>query len=247
MAFLTKMTLRDYQLQPQRIDIWQFPLTTIPQQAADLLSDDELHRAERFHFAKHKRRFTAGRAILRLILARYLQQDAAQLSFNYNQHGKPQVKNSQNLEFNLSHSGELALLAIGQQFSLGIDVEWFSAKPYEGIAEHAFSPKEIQQVKTAPPTIKPFTFFHIWAQKEAFIKASGLGLAYPTQQFEVPIFFPNNQGVLTDPLHQITWKLYTFMPRTACSAAICYQPSIETIRYNILIEDEFNHETFSTN
>lgn len=134
----------DCSLDKTRIDIWEFPLNTPFHQANSLLNEKELERANRYHFERHRRRFTIARATLRLILGRYLQRDASQLSFQYSSHGKPGIESSQGLEFNLSHSGELALLAVGCQFPLGVDLEFFSARPYDGIAKNLFSQQELE-------------------------------------------------------------------------------------------------------
>ena len=186
-------------------------------------------RANRFHFARHQRRFTAARAGLRLILARYLQQSPTELTFTYNKHGKPELLNT-SLQFNLSHSGDSALLAVGNHFPLGIDLEFFSERPYEGIGNHLFSTRENQALRQVAPHLKPLVFFHIWAQKEAFIKATGLGLAYPTQQFDVAIF-PGEEEPIADILHEKTWQMISFMPEVACSAALCCHPLVNDMRY----------------
>ncbi len=223
------MSADDCDLQSNRIDIWEFSLTKMPVNANSLLNATELARANRFHFDRHRRRFTVARATMRLILGRYLQQDPEQLIFSYGQHGKPQI-NSQALEFNLSHSGELALLAVGCQFPLGIDVEFFSARPYDGIAKHLFSPQELQSFLKLANYLKPQVFFHIWAQKEAFIKACGLGLSYPTKLFTVPIFSPSHE-LIKDSIHNNEWFMNSFMPKVACSAALCHHPKINELRY----------------
>ena len=225
-----KLESAEYILQNKRIDIWQYPLHTQFVGAEELLHEDELVRARRFHFTRHQRRFTVGRAMLRRILARYLHLSPLELVFSYNQHGKPQLDNDPSLQFNLSHSGDLALLAIGKHFSLGVDVEYFSARPYEGIGKNLFSPMENKGLHQTSAMLKPLAFFHIWSQKEAFIKACGLGLAYPTQQFDVAILPPTNQPCI-DTLHQQPWQITSFMPQVACNAALCHHPDIEEIHY----------------
>lgn len=212
------------------IDIWAFPLANLPSNASALLSKDELERANRFHFDRHRRRFIVARATLRLILAKYLQQDPAQLCFDYNKQGKPELDNQQGIEFNLSHSEDLALLAVGQFFPLGVDLEFFSSRPYEGIAKTLFSSLELKHFLALPNLLKPQAFFHIWAQKEAFIKATGLGLSYPTQDFSVPIH-PPSEEIVPDLLHNKHWKVISFMPQVACNAALCCHPDVNTIRY----------------
>ncbi|MFA5960731.1 MAG: 4'-phosphopantetheinyl transferase superfamily protein [Tatlockia sp.] len=213
-----------------RIDVWEFPLLEMPENAHELLNEEEQLRANRYYFARHKRRFTAARAMLRLILSRYVNKDAQSLRFSTNQYGKPALENADELQFNLSHSGDLALLAIGQHFPLGIDLEWYSARPYEGIANEMFSPEELRVFNHLPGYAKPKVFFEIWSKKEAFIKACGLGLSYPTRSITMPLF-ASKPTQIEDNLHQQHWVIRDFMPRVACHAALCHHPEIQDIRF----------------
>lgn len=215
-------------LDASRIDIWQFSLLESLPSSANILHEDELRRASRFHFERHRRRFTIARTGLREILGAYLAIPPALLEFEYNKQGKPEVINDQALHFNLSHSGDKALLAIGQNFPLGIDLEQYSARPWLGIAENLFSPAEVKALKNASLSTRPALFFRIWSQKEAFIKACGLGLAYPTRRFSVPT--ETDSAEIYDFLHKQYWKIQSFMPNIAVSAALCCHPSIQTIR-----------------
>ena len=65
---------------------------------------------------------------------------------------------------------------------MGVDIEQYSARPYEGIAKSLFSEQEFNEFKKVPPALKPAVFFHVWSQKEAFIKACGLGLILSNQR-----------------------------------------------------------------
>lgn len=227
----------DFALQNPRIDIWQYSLQTEFKEARSLLSHDEIARADRFYFDKHRRRFTLARAILRLILAHYTSIPPTHLVFQENQYGKPKLKNHPVLEFNLSHSEDMALLAIGRTMPLGIDLEFFSARPYEGIGSQMFSSAENQALKQTTEALQPLVFFHIWSQKEALIKACGLGLSYPTQTFDVPTCPSTNQAVI-DPLHKKTWQMISFQPVVGCCAALCFHSQITTIRYHVLNQPE---------
>ena len=220
-------------LQPTQIDIWQYPLHTEYSSARALLNQNELTRADRYHFDRHRRRFTIARAMLRLILARYSHIPARELEFSENPYGKPQLVHAPRLQFNLSHSGDMALLAVGCDYPLGIDLEFFAARPYEGIGSHMFSPAEVNALKNVPASLKPLSFFHVWAQKEALIKACGIGLSYPTQTFDVPVLPSTNQAVF-DSLHKQTWQMVTFQPHVTCCAALCYNQAIKDIRYLVL-------------
>lgn len=217
-------------LNETRIDLWQFSLEQDSDNFEELLNTEEQARANRYYFPRHKRRFINARATLRIILSRYLNIPADRLEFTYNAQGKPNVINKQKLEFNISHSAELALIAVGKGFPMGVDIEHYSARPYEGIAKNLFSEQELTEFNKTPSFLKPAVFFHVWAQKEAFIKASGLGLSYPTKEFNVPTSIPTKQ-LVNDPLHNMTWQLRSFMPKISCSGALCYHPTVREIRH----------------
>ncbi|WP_058529541.1 4'-phosphopantetheinyl transferase family protein [Legionella londiniensis] len=223
-------TKQELSLSRQCIDIWRFSLRQVFNEAPSILNQEEMGRAGRFYFPKHRRRFIAARVMLRLILARYVKLDAAQLEFVFNEHGKPDLAHIPFIQFNLSHSADLALLAVGKEFPLGIDLEFFSARPYEGIGSHLFSEQENQTLKSLQPALKPLCFFHIWTQKEAFIKACGLGLSYPTRKITVPAL-PPADNLIIDPLTKTTWKITSFVPQISCCAALCYNPEINSFRH----------------
>lgn len=232
-------------LSTKQIDIWQYPLHTEFTQARQILNSDERKRADRYYFERHRRRFTIARAMLRLILAHYINEQPSQLVFSENKYGKPHLKNAPSLQFNLSHSVDLALLAIGKEFPLGIDLEFFAARPYKGIGQQMFSPNENNAFSHLMPELKPLGFFHVWAQKEALIKACGLGLSYPTAQFDVPPLPSTNQQV-QDSLHQKEWHMVSFMPEVACCAALCHDRQIQTVRYLALHELTHIVQNFGT-
>lgn len=224
------LRLQELGLSKHRIDIWQFPLDIDFNGARSILTLEEQQRADRFYFAKHQQHFTIARAMLRIILAAYLNTPRQQLAFAYNPQGKPYLESKTHIEFNLSHSGSLALLAIGQNYPVGIDLENFSARPYLGIGQQIFSAKENQQLQQIKTYLKPIGFFHLWAQKEALIKACGLGLSYPTKQFDLSLL-PPADNFLVDPKYQRPWRIRSFTPKIACCAAICHHPDITDIRY----------------
>ncbi len=225
-----------YDLGPTHIHIWSFALDTpLPAPGMALLNAEEHARAQRFYFAHHRHHFARARINLRRILARYLDasQSAAQLVFDYAEHGKPFLPEHPTLQFNLSHSGNRGLLAVGKKHPLGIDIEQFSNRPYQGIGRHVFSDEENAALHTASPSLKPMMFFNMWAQKEAFIKMLGLGLTYPTTRLTVPRL-PNRHNTIVDPVYLGTSNLLVFMPRLAYCAALCHHPSIQHITYTEL-------------
>lgn len=229
----TPLNTQNCILNDSRIDLWQFSLEHEFTHFERVLNSEEQARADRFYFSRHKRRFATGRSMMRVILSRYLNTAPERLEFTYNTYGKPEVINAQKLQFNISHTDDLALLAIGKGFPMGVDIELYSARPYDGIARSLFSNQEMLEFEKVPNALKPAIFFHVWSQKEAFIKACGLGLSYPTQEFSVPTTMPTKQ-LVDDALHNMTWQLRSFMPQVACSGALCHHPLVREIRHGII-------------
>lgn len=211
------------------IDIWQIDLRheALLKKTCLLLNTDELARANRFHFAKHTRRFSLARAAMRLLLMHYT--ELSPLSFEANKYGKPFIPNT-DIKFNLSHSRDTALLAITQSFELGVDIEFFSNRDLLGIAKHAFSNQENRALSQLDSQQLDSAFFHIWAQKEAFIKACGMGLSYDTKAFTVTATPPANL-LSTNNEQDNHWHLHSFQPFENCWAALCYQQHRPKIRY----------------
>ncbi|MDF1828419.1 MAG: 4'-phosphopantetheinyl transferase superfamily protein [Legionellaceae bacterium] len=223
-------------LKSTRVDIWSFALDApLPEPGFTLLNAEEQARAKRFHFAHHQHHFTRARMMLRLILARYLapSHTAETLVFDYAEHGKPFLPKHPELQFNLSHSGNQGLLAVGKTHPLGIDIEQYADRPYEGIGSHVFSDEENAILRAMPKSLKPMVFFNFWAQKEALIKMLGLGLSYPTTRLTVPTY-PSTHQTILDPVYHSTSKLLAFMPRVAYCAALCHHLDIQEITYTAL-------------
>ncbi len=153
-----------------------------------LLAADEQERAARFYFERDRRRFIVARGLLRTILARYLGCRPQAVRFAYGENGKPFLHpdhGNGELQFNMTHSRQMALYAITQGRAVGVDVEYRRRLADGGqIAKRFFSPDEAKLVSGAPDE-QQRVFFQIWTRKEAYIKAIGLGLAQPLAEFEV--------------------------------------------------------------
>ena len=184
-----KLTLGDAE-----IHVWRAPLNisnaTLSSFAA-WLDSDEQDRAARYHFDQHRNQFIAGRGWLRTLIGWYLQTEPASLIFRYSDFGKPSISEGSEtvpLRFNLAHAGDLALYAFTLRREIGIDIELIDAKfASETIARQFFSPKEVAALLKFPTDRRPHAFFDCWTRKEAFIKAQGMGLSLPLDQFEVSI------------------------------------------------------------
>ena len=156
-------------------------------ESESLLSPDELQKAYRYKFEKDRDHYIAGRAFLRRILGRYLNQSPDKISFSYSEKGKPYIIDSP-VKFNLAHSGGKAVFAFAENAEVGIDIEYMRELPDAlQIAKRFFSDEEVNEfMKVSDDEIKP-AFFNCWTRKEAFIKAVGDGLSFPLKDFTVTI------------------------------------------------------------
>jgi len=152
------------------------------------LEPHELERAARFHFEKHRRYFIVARGFLRSVVARYLEARPEELRFAYGEYGKPALPDEHVLRFNLSHSNEVALLAVVLDAELGVDVEHIRADfASEDIARRYFSRTEVDAFNALPPEERVAAFFRCWTRKEAYIKAIGKGLSQALDEFDVTL------------------------------------------------------------
>lgn len=178
------------------VDVWKIPLRHSDAFVTDLfqlLSPEEQARASRFRREGDRQRFTVAHAAVRLLIADYLSVDARTIHFQTAEHGKPFIPGMP-VQFNLSHSGELALLAVTHERNIGIDVEEDRQVPDAmRLAERFFSKAEIERMQrlATDPLALNRGFLECWTRKEAFIKAVGYGLSYPLNSFEVT-FFPEH-------------------------------------------------------
>lgn len=152
------------------------------------LEADELERAGRFHFEKHRRHFIVARGFLRSVISRYLRTQPEALRFEYGPYGKPALASEHVLRFNLSHSHEIALLAVAVDAELGVDVEHIRADfASEDIARRFFSRAEVEVFNALQQKEQVAAFFRCWTRKEAYIKAIGKGLSQALDAFDVTL------------------------------------------------------------
>jgi 4'-phosphopantetheinyl transferase len=157
----------------------------------ELLSHDERQRADKFRSAEHREHYIIAHASLRQLLADRLRIVPRAIEFVETSYGKPKlapVHGAVDLEFNLSHSGALAVYAFTSGCAVGVDVELIRQVPdAEDLAEGFFSPTETTALRALPRDRRSLAFLACWTRKEAFIKALGLGLSCPLDAFDVTI------------------------------------------------------------
>lgn len=183
----------DLTLSSNDVHVWRADLdlpTWQIERLAQTFSADEHLRADKFYFERDRRHFIAGRGLLRVILGRYLDLEPTQLQFSYGARGKPAlaIGTGRKLCFNLSHSNGLVLYAVTRDRDLGIDLEHIRPLPEaEQLARRFFSAREYAVISSLPFDQKQEAFFKGWTRKEAYLKASGDGLAQPLERVEVSL------------------------------------------------------------
>jgi 4'-phosphopantetheinyl transferase len=197
------------------------------------LSYEEKARADRFHFENDRKRFVVARGLLRELLGAYLQQAPASLEFSYGQHGKPALSggnSSSGLCFNLSHSANLVVYAIARERNLGIDVEHIRPDSAgDDIATRYFSAPEVNDLKMLPPEKRVEGFFNCWTRKEAYLKATGMGLRIALDSFAVNLS-PSQPAEFLSGV-EAKWHLAAHRPAENYVAAVAYDGVPCAIRY----------------
>jgi 4'-phosphopantetheinyl transferase len=167
----------------KEIHVWHLNLGVMPVNRDAFwkaLAPAERDRCSQFRSDIHKQRFIAAQGALRCLLSCYLGIAPHTVQFERNQHGKPRLAGTEpdrGLVFNLSHSGDQALVAVGVDMPLGVDLEIRRPLTHiEGLVERCFAPSERNRWCSLPPSHRLAAFFNVWTCKEAFIKAVGRGL-----------------------------------------------------------------------
>jgi len=229
-----------------QVHVWAANLDLLPEalgRCRSALSQEELQRADRFHFETHRNRFMAGRGILRTLLATYLECAPDKLNFSYGPNGKPALADElsqSGLFFNLAHSDDLALIAVTRLGPIGVDVERIRPMPdSDELVERFFSVRESALFQKLPDEQKNLAFFNLWTRKEAWLKATGEGIGDLLNQVEVTFLpgepaqflsLPQNSGLTND------WTLRRLEPASSFVGAVAsrnLQFSISHFRFSI--------------
>jgi 4'-phosphopantetheinyl transferase len=192
-----------------------------------LLTPEERQRAQRYVRKESQQQFVVARGVLRQIIALYTGLAPAALKFTSNRYGRPLLSKDSNpaeLDFNLSHSGNLVLYAFSRGRVVGIDIEAVRKEIATlNIAENFFSPDEVTTLKSVSEDMHTVAFFNCWTRKEAYIKAVGEGLSHPLHNFSVSLA-PHEEAALLsvrgDQRAAARWKIYALEPGTGYVAAV---------------------------
>jgi 4'-phosphopantetheinyl transferase len=177
---------------PGEVHVWRIELDSAATSAPALratLSLEEKQKAARFRSLELCERWTVARGALRCILATYARCEPSVLVFRAGSHGKPALAwPRENISFNLSHTGGLALVAIAGNVRVGIDAESMRSEiEVEDLSRRFFEAAEAAEILALSSDARLAAFFACWTRKEAFVKALGGGLSVPLDRFQVSV------------------------------------------------------------
>ena len=217
-------------LAPAGVHVWSLALDLPAARVAQLhasLSSDEVERAGRYHFERHRCRFVACRGQVRQILAGYLGARPAELRFRYGPRGKPALElpwSESAIRFNVSNSDDVALLAVAIDRELGVDIEHLrEPRDFDSLAAQFFAASEVTQLRSLPREQRLEGFFRLWTRKEAVLKAVGTGLAFPLDKIVVTLDANEAARVVAyddDPVAGSQWWLLNLAPVPQYIAAL---------------------------
>jgi len=214
-------------LAANEVHVW---LVRVSEEGEDHLSDSEISRALRYRKKIDRLRYRIGRSAVRKIISGYLSLEPSKIHIMLDQHGKPMLSkifHSPVIDFNLSHSNELILIAFARARRVGIDIEHIRSFPdLARLVSRYFTEKESLTIRSIPGPEQTSAFFSGWTRKEALLKAIGRGLQIPLNTFEVTLDPDEEKPHLSLPpaLNRgAHWELISFSPAEEYIAALAVE------------------------
>lgn len=232
-------------LSSEEIHVWSVGLGSTGlsfDDAFSVLSSCEQITASRFHREMDRHRYVFSHAACRIVLSRYLVVSPKDIAYQKENNNKPFIKGVNDLRFNLSHSNEMALIAVAKG-AIGVDIECCERVINQlEIAKRYFTETEYALLCSASSADRKNLFFRIWTLKEAYLKAKGVGLVYGLDSFEVSLAnnkLKNKDGLdwltLNSALPDSSWWLQSIPAAPGYMAAVC------TIKPVVSVKPYFFH------
>jgi 4'-phosphopantetheinyl transferase len=161
------------------VDIWKVRISSERKLCDSFLqtfNEEETEKASRYRNEEDKQRYIFGRGALRFLLGKYLNNSSNTIQFAIGADKKPLLnkKPGDDLQFNISHSGDLVLIAISNS-EIGVDIEKINPEfSYKDILNSNFSREEIDFIQNSKHPIE--SFYLLWTRKESLVKATSKGL-----------------------------------------------------------------------
>lgn len=228
----TALALADDEVHLWLLDSAESPDDQVLDDYRGLLSDDERAREPGFHFAKDRLRYVLTRVLIRTTLSRYAAPAPAAWHFRNNEYGRPEIvctgeAGADSLRFNVSHTDGLIALAVTRRREVGVDTEQLRERgAVLPLAERFFSAEEASALRELPQEQQQQRFFEYWTLKEAYIKARGMGLSIPLEQFAFAIDASTALQLRIDTTlndEPQRWRFWQFWAAPQYIAALCVE------------------------
>ncbi|MFO1499663.1 MAG: 4'-phosphopantetheinyl transferase superfamily protein [Verrucomicrobiota bacterium] len=216
---------RNVQLYQLHFEAGAMPPSTI----WSLLNDPERERAERFRLDQPRRNFVGTRAALRLLVAERLGIQPSEVRLAYSDKGKPSLAADlalPSLHFNVSHSGDVALIALSVGQLAGADVEQVRpGRDFADIVRLYCAPGEHAALQRADPSEQLAIFYRLWTRKEAVLKGAGQGI---TSGLKEPDVSTGGHAAAADApftvkLGETIWLLHDLTPQEGYTGALAIE------------------------
>jgi 4'-phosphopantetheinyl transferase len=246
---VSQKAARSFKAAGREIQVWPVLVRgsdSVVARIQSLLSPEEITQAAAFRFESLRRSFLLSRGALRVLIGCYLEVSPEKVLLIHGSHGKPGLAQpaagSPAFEFNVSHSGEIALFAFASGCELGVDVE--RIRPLEDmtkVASHFFSREESEELFSLPLDERERAFFLCWTRKEAYVKAVGNGLSIPLDSFRVTLR-PGEPASFLHLDHDVSlaqaWTLHNLEVASGYAAALAYRDAPRPVQLHPLVEME---------
>jgi 4'-phosphopantetheinyl transferase len=176
-------------LPERQVNIWTLDTRVsndVTAQFEEVLAPDESERAAQFRADHQRESYILARGVVRFLLGYYLAVDPRSIRFAYGPNGKAALVPPDSVQFNVTHSADMAAIALARGCDVGIDLEQIRPlKELEQIADRFLCAKEAAEINSLPPGEREKAFFSCWTRKEAYVKAIGAGLEKPLKSFRI--------------------------------------------------------------
>jgi 4'-phosphopantetheinyl transferase len=221
-------------IKTDELHVWKAALSDGIPINEEILAADERVRLRRFHFERDRKMFLLARGLLRWLIGGYVDITPKEVEFSYTEYGKPfltATEGKTDLEFNLSHSGEIVLVAVTRSTPVGVDVEQIRPiSDMDQIAARFFSASERQDLDSLSGSERVDAFYRCWTRKESVIKAYGEGLSMPLDSFRVSLL-PGEPARLLRSLDRRHWWLLDLQPEQGYAAAVAASAAKQEVHY----------------